>query len=158
MKRALVFMLLGLLVIAMTGSISEETVVAKRSNQDYCKKHRKHHWKKITKKIRHKAKKKKVWVVDQKAYDEPIYKERNMVICICEKEFKFYDEWVAHCDAALDDGDLTHGSYRIEPRQIKIGTKHHAEQGHYKWKVIKPVWTEKKVVGYRCHCGKRCYK
>ena len=113
-----------------------------------------HEWISTTQTIHHDAVTKKVWVVDEEAWDETLYETRDFVICNgCEHEYARYEEWCDHCDEHFDKGDMTHGSYRIEPRKNENGIKHHKEEGHYEKQIVTPAWDETVTTGYHCSCG-----
>lgn len=87
--------------------------------------------------IDHPAETKQVWVVDQEAYEEPIYETQGRTICNgCGADITNNLEHVFDCL----------GSYHDEWVQVQIGTKTIPEQGHYETQVVKEAWTEKKLV------------
>lgn len=79
-----------------------------------------HNWIATTKTKHHEAVTEKIWIIDEAAWDETLYETKNVVICNgCEHEYSRYEEWRDHCSEYFDKGDMSHGSYRIEPREKK---------------------------------------
>ena len=91
-----------------------------------------------------------VTVVDQQAYDEPIY-ESHQVCKVCGKDFgKGENATVEAINHSVETGHSYHST------SIKVGTKHHDAITHQETKtiVVTPAYDEEKVTGYRCSCGK----
>lgn len=93
--------------------------------------------------INHPAVTENVWVVDQPATTEPVYETHDVTICNT-------------CGADITDCVSDHGynhmingenaSYHNEWREIQVGTKTIPEKGHWEKRIVKPAWTEKKLV------------
>ena len=98
-------------------------------------------------------------VVDQEAYDEPVY-ETHVVCKVCGQDFGKGSE------ASLNAGDhsaITGHSYHST--KVQAGTKHHDAVTHQETKtvVVTPAYDETVVVqqaydetvttGYKCLCG-----
>ena len=91
-----------------------------------------------------------VTVVDQAAYDEPLY-ESHQVCKVCNKDFgKGENATVEAINHSVETGHSYHST------SVKVGTKHHAAITHQETKtiVVTPAYDEEKVTGYRCSCGK----
>lgn len=106
----------------------------------------------ITQKVHHDAvtKTETVTVVDQVAYDEPIY-ESHQVCKVCSKDFgKGENATVEAINHSVETGHSYHST------SVKVGTKHHDAITHQEKKtiVVTPAYDEEKVTGYRCSCGK----
>lgn len=106
----------------------------------------------VTQKVHHDAvtKTETVTVVDQAAYDEPIY-ESHQVCKVCNKDFgKGENATVEAINHSVETGHSYHST------SIKVGTKHHDAITHQETKtiVVTPAYDEEKVTGYRCSCGK----
>ena len=106
----------------------------------------------VTQKVHHDAvtKTETVTVVDQAAYDEPIY-ESHQVCKVCNKDFgKGENATVEAINHSVETGHSYHST------SIKVGTKHHDAITHQETKtiVMTPAYDEEKVTGYRCSCGK----
>ena len=106
----------------------------------------------VTQKVHHDAvtKTETVTVVDQQAYDEPIY-ESHQVCKVCGKDFgKGENATVEAINHSVETGHSYHST------SIKVGTKHHDAITHQETKtiVVTPAYDEEKVTGYRCSCGK----
>lgn len=106
----------------------------------------------VTQKVHHDAvtKTETVTVVDQAAYDEPIY-ESHQVCKVCNKDFgKGENATVEAINHSVETGHSYHST------SVKVGTKHHAAITHQETKtiVVTPAYDEEKVTGYRCSCGK----
>lgn len=106
----------------------------------------------VTQKVHHDAvtKTETVTVVDQAAYDEPIY-ESHQVCKVCNKDFgKGENATVEAINHSVETGHSYHST------SVKVGTKHHAAITHQETKtiVVTPNYDEEKVTGYRCSCGK----
>lgn len=85
-----------------------------------------HTWKDVTE---------EKWVVDQAAYDEPVYEYRT--ICNqCGADITGAVD--VHMVAAIESGG---GCYSYSARQIQVGTTHHDEVGHYETVVTGSVCT-----------------
>ena len=97
-----------------------------------------HSWTNITEKVK---------VVDKEAYtyEEPVYEEQGRAICNdCGADITDIN-YIAHCADHLENGGK--GSYRVEDRQVQVGTKkvNVPEKSHY----------ETKTIGRKCSgCGK----
>ena len=71
---------------------------------------------------------KKTWVVDQEAYDEPVYEEQTQYVCSqCGKTFSSEEDYMSH-DAYDENFDST---WHTEYIHIQTGTIHHDEVGHW---------------------------
>lgn len=84
------------------------------------------------------------WVVDQAAWDEPIYE--TQYYCVCDDGAEFLDPHAA----SMHVGE-TGGGYSTRQRQVQTGSVHHDEAGHYE-----SVQTGTRTVsdGYVCTgCG-----
>lgn len=106
----------------------------------------------VTQKVHHDAvtKTETVTVVDQAAYDEPIY-ESHQVCKVCNKDFgKGENATVEAINHSVETGHSYHST------SVKVGTKHHVAITHQETKtiVVTPAYDEEKVTGYRCSCGK----
>lgn len=106
----------------------------------------------VTQKVHHDAvtKTETFTVVDQAAYDEPIY-ESHQVCKVCGKDFgKGENATVEAINHSVETGHSYHST------SIKVGTKHHDAITHQETKtiVVTPAYDEEKVTGYRCSCGK----
>ena len=106
----------------------------------------------ITKTVHHDAvtKTETVTVVDQAAYDEPIY-ESHQVCKVCNKDFgKGENATVEVINHSVETGHSYHST------SVKVGTKHHDAITHQETKtiVVTPAYDEEKVTGYKCSCGK----
>ncbi len=99
--------------------------------------------------INHPAKTEKVWVVDQPATtkEEPVYETHGVTICnVCGADITNAAYREQHLIAHIEAGEG--GSYHDEWREIQVGTKTVTvpEKGHWEEKIVKPAWTEKKLV------------
>lgn len=106
----------------------------------------------VTQKVHHDAvtKTETVTVVDQAAYDEPIY-ESHQVCKVCNKDFgRGENATVEAINHSVETGHSYHST------SVKVGTKHHDAITHQETKtiVVTPAYDEKKITGYRCSCGK----
>ena len=106
----------------------------------------------VTQKVHHDAvtKTETVTVVDQQAYDEPIY-ESHQVCKVCSKDFgKGENATVEAINHSVETGHSYHST------SVKVGTKHHDAITHQETKIIvvTPAHEEEKITGYRCSCGK----
>ena len=106
----------------------------------------------VTQKVHHDAvtKTETFAVVDQAAYDEPIY-ESHQVCKVCGKDFgKGENATVEAINHSVETGHSYHST------SVKVGTKHHDAITHQETKtiVVTPAYDEEKITGYRCSCGK----
>lgn len=106
----------------------------------------------VTQKVHHDAvtKTETVTVVDQAAYDEPIY-ESHQVCKVCSKDFgKGENATVEAINHSVETGHSYHST------NVKVGTKHHDAITHQETKtiIVTPAYDEEKVTGYKCSCGK----
>ena len=106
----------------------------------------------VTQKVHHDAvtKTETVTVVDQAAYDEPIY-ESHQVCKVCSKDFgKGENAAVEAINHSVETGHSYHST------SVKVGTKHHDAITHLETKtiIVTPAYDEEKVTGYKCLCGK----
>ena len=99
--------------------------------------------------INHPAETEKVWVVDQPATtkEEPVYETHDVTICnVCGADITNAAYREQHLIAHIEAGEG--GSYHNEWREIQVGTKtvKVPEKGHWEKRIVKPAWTEKKLV------------
>lgn len=112
-----------------------------KGTQDHQPTH-KHNWVAQTKTVHHDAVTEQVYVVDQAAYDDPIYEWRE----ICN-----------NCGADITNDPGIHSaefghSYSSKP--VQVGATHHDEVGHYETKTVSEAWDETVTTGYTCSgCG-----
>lgn len=128
-----------------------------------------HRWVEQTETITHEAVTQRVYVVDQAAWEEPVYEEvpvyetYGVEVCgVCGAEMYSSAEVSAHAETHIDWETLSNPFYYYTDwRQRQVGTEtvqtgiiHHEEQGHYEEQVVQAAYTETKVTGYRCsECG-----
>ena len=96
--------------------------------------------------VHHPAETKKVWVVDQEGYtyEEPVYETHGRAICNdCGSDIT---DNIDHIFDEMENGNS--GSYRVENRQVQVGTKTVTveEKGHWETQVVKEAWDEKVLV------------
>ena len=100
--------------------------------------------------IHHDAVYENKYVVDQPAYDEPIYESKTIWICNqCGADITH--DPVNHNEMHLENYEP--GGYHSEKRDILVNTIHHPEQGHNEQVLVKEAWDEKVSAGYKCSCG-----
>lgn len=113
-----------------------------------------HFWEAVKEVVHHEAVShiEGVYVVDQAAYDENIYKRK----IICKQCGAMFDDvgevYVNH----VKESNGACGSYRTE--KVLVDVIHHEEEGHYEEKKITDVeaYDETVIVGYKCvTCGER---
>ena len=119
--------------------------------------------------VYHEAETQQVWVVDQAAWEEPVYEEQPVYetygvnICnICGAELLTSEEISRHGEQYVDWETMSSPfSYHYEERKrqtgtetVQTGTVRHEEKGHYEARVISPAWEEQVQSGFRCAvCG-----
>ena len=99
--------------------------------------------------INHPAETEKVWVVDQPATtkEEPVYETHGVYVCNdCGADITNAAYRKKHLIAHIEAGES--GSYHVEERRVQTGTKtvKVPEKGHWEKRIVKPAWTEKKLV------------
>ena len=127
-----------------------------------------HSWAAVTKTVHHDAvtkivhhdavtKQQTVTVVDQEAYDEPIYEGGYYICNKCGFYSKDGDEVMNHCIDVCNT--------RYHTGKIQVGTKHHDAVTHQETKtvvvtpaydetvIVKQAYDETVVTGYKCSCG-----
>ena len=96
--------------------------------------------------INHPAETEKVWVVDQPATtkEEPVYETHG--VYVCNDCGIIITDNLDHCFEELEKGNT--GSYHVEERRVQTGTKtvKVPEKGHWGKRIVKPAWTEKRLV------------
>ena len=127
-----------------------------------------HNWVEQTKTVHHDAEYTIQWVQDSAAWDEPVYEEQAVYETVekvkcngCGTEFSTYTEYTEHDDAAMANGDLSHGGYNVVwynvltgTQKVQTGTIHHDATGHNEQILVKAAYDETVVTGYRCSgCG-----
>jgi hypothetical protein len=128
-----------------------------------------HHWVEETENIYHDAVTESVYVVDQAAYEEPVYEEvpvyetYGVEICgVCGAELYSAEEVSAHSETHIDWETLENPFYyytdwrkrQVGTERVQTGTIHHDEEGHYEEQVVQAAYTETVITGYRCSgCG-----
>ena len=99
--------------------------------------------------INHPAVTEEVWVIDQPetTREEPVYETQNKTICnTCGAMILDTSELAAHGKSHMLNGE--NFSYHSKPCSVQVGTKTVTipEKKHKETKIIKPAWTEKKLV------------
>ena len=94
--------------------------------------------------INHPAVTENVWVVEQPATTEPVTEPHDVTICNDCGIILTPDIMESHGIYEIKSGHT--GSYHNEWRDIQVGTKTIPEKGHWEKKVVKPAWTEKRLV------------
>ena len=102
----------------------------------------------IYKTIHHEAVTESRYVIDQKAWDEPIWKKRPVWVSGKGKKFYSADAYNKYVDDLMDRGDYSDGSGSIQYEKYQDGVKHHPERGHNETVVVKPAWDETVIVGW----------
>ncbi len=102
----------------------------------------------IYKTIHHEAVTESRYVIDQKAWDEPIWKKRPVWVSGKGKKFYSADAYNKYVDDLMDRGDYSDGSGSIQYEKYQDGVKHHPERGHNETIVVKPAWDETVIVGW----------
>ena len=96
--------------------------------------------------INHPAVTEEVWVIDQPetTREEPVSEIQG--VYICNDCGIIITDNLDHCFEELEKGNT--GSYHVEERRVQTGTKTVTipEKKHKETKIIKPAWTEKKLV------------
>ncbi len=87
-------------------------------------------------------------VVDQAAYDEPIYETQYRTICNgCGADITG-DPW-GHIDSQIDAGNFNCGGYHDSVTTVQVGTNHHDAVTHME------TVSEQVLDHYECSCGAR---
>lgn len=79
-----------------------------------------------------------VTIVDQEAYDEPVYEDYNVYVCSCGYECSDEASIASHSKSHMKNGEST--SHWVETRQKQTGTQHYdaithtEDHGHYEWR------------------------
>ena len=96
--------------------------------------------------INHPAVTENVWVIDQPetTREEPVSEIQG--VYICNDCGIIITDNLDHCFEELEKGNT--GSYHVEERRVQTGTKTVTipEKKHKETKIIKPAWTEKRLV------------
>ena len=114
-----------------------------------------HDWVAQYKTVHHDAVKQTQTVVDQAAYDEPVYSTRSVTKWVCNNiTYNSYEEMYAavHVDGYADKFFFT--TPQVE-EQYQSGTKHHDAVTHQEQVVVQQAYDEQVLTGYKCsECGK----
>lgn len=102
----------------------------------------------IYKTIHHDAVTESRYVVDQRAYDEPIYKTRPVWVIADGAKFYSAEEASEYTYNKTVHGDGTRTSSSVQYEKYQDGVKHHSEQGHNETVVVKPAWDETVIAGW----------
>ena len=113
-----------------------------------------HSWVETFKEVHHEAQGhyEKVCIKEPWTESIPVYEEVDRAICnTCGADIT--NNINAHADNHLLNGE--NDSYRVEWRQVQVGTNTIKHEGVYedRWIVDKQAWTEKVSTGYKCSCG-----
>lgn len=134
-----------------TKEISQET---KTDSEEKDTKHS-HDWVAQYKTVHHDAVKQTQTVVDQAAYDEPVYSTRSVTKWVCNNiTYNSYEEMYAavHVDGYADK--FFFNTTQVE-EQYQSGTKHHDAVTHQEQVVVQQAYDEQVLTGYKCsECGK----
>ena len=128
-----------------------------------------HAWTPQTQTIHHDAVKESVYVIDEPAYeepiygDEPVYETYGVEICgVCGAELHSPAEVSAHAESHIDWDTLENPFYYYtewQQRQtgtqtVQTGTIYHEEVGHYEERLLQEAYEETVITGYICSdCG-----
>ena len=102
----------------------------------------------IYKTIHHEAVMENRYVVDQKAWDEPIWKKRPIWVIADGAKFYSAEEASEYVYNKTVNGDGKKTSSSIRYEKYQDGVKHHPEQGHNETVVVKPAWDETVIIGW----------
>ena len=99
--------------------------------------------------INHPAVTEEVWVIDQPetTIEEPVSEIQGVYVCNdCGADITNAAYRKKHLIAHIEAGES--GSYHVEERRVQTGTKtvKVPEKGHWEKRIVKPAWTEKKLV------------
>ena len=111
-----------------------------------------HSWYAVYSSVPHDAVTEEAWVVDQSAYDEPVY--QPMICCRCGATFGSWDAYVAHSDSYIDTPDWSNHSSCSSGEAI-VGYEHHDENGHWETRLVQDAYEEQVIAYYECACGER---
>lgn len=102
----------------------------------------------IYKTIHHEAVTESRYVIDQKAWDEPIYKTRPVWVIADGARFYSAEEASEYVYNKTVNGDGKRTSSSVQYEKYQDGVKHHPERGHNETVVVKPAWDETVIVGW----------
>lgn len=102
----------------------------------------------IYKTIHHEAVTESRYVIDQKAWDEPIYKTRPVWVIADGARFYSAEEASEYVYNKTVNGDGKRTSSSVQYEKYQDGVKHHPERGHNETIVVKPAWDETVIVGW----------
>ena len=126
-----------------------------------------HNWVQQYKTVHHDAVTQQVWIVDQAAWDEPVYEERPVYetygvdicnVCGADCTGNIGGHGETHIDWDTMENPF---SYHYEERQrqvgtetVQVGTTHHEEVGHWETQTVTAAYDEQVPDGYVCSgCG-----
>lgn len=138
-----------------------ETV--KANEKDKIKQDHTHTWEPVYKTVHHKAETQTQTIVDQDAYDEPVYGTRTVYkqqVIVSDKAtgtvlYQGYTDNVPDSIKALDSSTVNYGTSFPEKVEEKYqtGTIHHDAITHREQVVVKEAYDEEVLTGYTCSCG-----
>lgn len=102
----------------------------------------------IYKTIHHEAVTESRYVIDQKAWNEPIYKTRPVWVIADGARFYSAEEASEYVYNKTVNGDGKRTSSSVQYEKYQDGVKHHPERGHNETIVVKPAWDETVIVGW----------
>lgn len=117
-----------------------------------------HDWVAQYKTVHHDAVKQMQTVVDQEAYDEPVYSTRTVTkIQFCDYTGKYFDsaeEAIAYMKALGYGTEKSFGTPVQVEEQYQSGTIHHDAVTHQEEVVVQAAYDEQVLTGYTCsECG-----
>lgn len=136
---------------------TEETKVENTSTTE--KKNHEHNWVAQYKTVHHDAVKQLQTVVDQEAYDEPVYSTRTVTkVMINNYTGKYFDSSEEALNYLVNELGITAGKGSTGPVQVEetyqSGTTHHDAVTHQEEVVVQDAYDEQILKGYKCSdCG-----
>ena len=129
-----------------------ETV--KANEKDKIKQDHTHTWEPVYKTVHHDAEIETLTILDQAAYDEPVYSTRTVTkIGVNDRTFDTKEEADAYVQQQLSQGiGGSTGLVEVE-EQYQSGTIHHDAITHQEQVVVKEAYDEEVLTGYTCSCG-----
>lgn len=146
-----------------TSDEKDQVETVKADQKDEIKQDYTHTWEPVYKTVHHEAETKTQTIVDQDAYDEPVYSTRTVFkqqVIVSDKTTGtvLYQGCTDNMPAsvkALDASTVNYGTSFPEKveEQYQSGTIHHDAITHQEQVVVKEAYDEEVLTGYTCSCG-----
>lgn len=137
-----------------TSDEKDQVETVKADQKDEIKQEHTHTWEPVYEIVHHDAEIQTLTILDQAAYDEPVYSTRTVKkIGVNDRTFDTKEEADAYVQQQLSQGNWGSTGLVDVEEQYQSGTIHHDAITHQEQVVVKEAYDEEVLTGYTCSCG-----